>query len=501
MTILLAVSSLISRLLGILRNHALANAFGAGALSDAYFAAFQIPDTLYRFFVFGAISASFVPLFLSLKKQDQEKAFRFTSSVMNLFTIGVGIVSLTLFFFAKPFTAILYPEFSPELLETTAELLRIMLLSPLLFTISSVLSGIQNAFRRFYGFALAPIVYNLGILFGIYILSPMMGISGVSYGVILGAFFHVVVQWPFTRKLGFSWQPIFEWTAAVKKLLLLSIPRVFSLVGLQLMFFVEGIIATALMPGNLTVLRYAQDIQSFPVGIIGVSIAISSFSVMSEFSLNGAHESLQRYVREKIDHLLLLLIPASFGMFVLSTPIVTLLLGGGAFSDHAIQDTANVLQILSIGIPFMALVPLLMRVFFSLHDTIRPMMVTIIAMVVNIVLAISLADRFQVLGIALAASITAFFAVLILILLLRLRYVPRIANIITFSSMLVFILSSGIMTVILQALLRSFVFSSSTLPLLFELLLFTAFGAAIYFAILLMVFGKKCFRFLREVVR
>lgn len=501
MTFLLAVSSLISRLLGILRNHALANAFGAGVLSDAYFAAFQIPDTLYRFFVFGAISASFVPLFLSLWKDDREKAFRFTSSVMNLFTLGVGMISFVIFLFAKPFTSLLYPEFSPELLETTAELLRIMLLSPLFFTVSSVLSGIQNAFRSFYGFALAPIVYNLGILFGIYVLSPMMGISGVSYGVILGAFLHVLIQWPFTSRLGFSWQPIFEWTAAVKKLLVLSIPRVFSLVGLQLMYFVEGIIATALMPGNLTVLRYAQDIQSFPVGIIGVSIAISSFSVMSELSLNGAHESLHRYLKEKIDHLLLLLIPASFGMFILSTPIVALLLGGGVFSEEAIQDTAGVLRILSMGIPFMALVPLLMRVFFSLHDTIRPMMVTIVAMIANVILAIFLASRFQIEGIAMAATMTAFFAVVVLILLLRFRYIPRVANMIRFSSIWVFIISSGIMTVILQALLRSFVFSSSTLPLLFELFMFTVLGAAIYFSILLLVFGKKCFMFLREIVR
>lgn len=499
MTFLLAISSLVSRLLGILRNHALANAFGATGLSDAYFAAFQIPDTLYRFFVFGAISASFVPLFLSLVKGHREQAFRFASSVMNLFTLGIGVLSVLLFLFATPITSLLYPEFSPELLSTTSDLLRIMLLSPIFFTISSVFSGIQNSFRSFYGFALAPIVYNLGILFGIYVLAPIVGIVGVSYGVILGSLLHVVVQIPFTRKLGFRWEPLLEWTAPVKRLFILSIPRVFSLVGLQLMFFVEGIIATALLPGNLTVLRFAQDIQSFPVGIIGVSIAISSFSVMTEFSMNGLPESLHRYVKEKVDHLLLLLIPASFGMFLLSAPTVTLLLGGGAFSEQAIRATADVLQILSLGIPFMALVPLLMRVFFSLHDTLRPMLVTLTAMVFNITLAILLARRFEVLGIAIAGSLTALFAVLILLLFLRLRYIQKISDLIPFPALLIYTLASVIMMVFLQKLIGTFAFSIHMLPLFFEIIFFSALGVVTYFLILFLVFGKRLFGVLKNI--
>src|SRR5690606_6488907 len=162
LTLLLAISSLLSRLIGVYRNHELANLFGGSGLSDAYFAAFQIPDTLYRLLVFGAISASFVPLFLSLRKKNEEEAWSFVSSVMNGFLLFICLASILIFLLSPALVRLLYPDFSSELQTTTSTLLRIMMVSPVLFTFSSIFSGIENAFRNLWGFALAPIVYNVG---------------------------------------------------------------------------------------------------------------------------------------------------------------------------------------------------------------------------------------------------------------------------------------------------------------------------------------------------
>jgi len=498
LTLLLAISSLLSRLIGVYRNHELANLFGATGVSDAYFAAFQIPDTLYRLFIFGAISASFVPLFLSLKRKDDAEAWAFVSSVMNGFLLFIFALAILVFFFASECVRILYPNFTLELQEMTANLLRIMMISPILFTFSSVFSGIENAFRSFWGFALAPIVYNVGILFGIFVLAPTMGIYGVAYGVVIGAFLHAFVQLIPSIRLGFTWRPLFVWSESFKKLLITSVPRVLSMAGAQINFFIEGVIATTLALGNLTVLRYAQDIQSFPIGIIGLSMAISSFSILSHFVIDKKIPELGEYIKKKLDHLFLLMIPAAFGLWVLSVPIIQFVLGGGDYGPEAVQLTANTLAYLCIGLVAGALIPMISRIFFAFHDTFWPFVVTIFSVVLNTVLALYLSKTMGISGIGLASSISGTLTLIILLGLMKWKYFKN-TPFFSISHFILFLVSSGIMAAFLRALIEGITWSDQWYYLVSEIVLMSILGVAIYGAITFLFLRKKWILLVRSL--
>jgi putative peptidoglycan lipid II flippase len=503
-TLLLAISSFLSRLLGVYRNHELASLFGATPLSDAYFAAFQIPDTLYRLLVFGAISASFVPLFLTLRKKEDEshdpelRSWQFVSSILNGFLLVMLILCFFAFIFSNELVEFLYPSFSNSLQQTTTQLLRIMLLSPIFFTFSSLFSGIQNAFRSFWGFAFAPIVYNLGILFGIFVLSPSFGIHGVAYGVVIGAFLHAAVQGIPCIKLGFNWHPVLIWDKWFKQLIITGIPRILTLAGFQLNFFIEGLIASSLSIGSLTVLRYAQDIQSFPIGIIGVSVALTSFSILTHFVIDGKPAELAQHIEEKISHILFLTIPCAFGLFALRIPIVSLILKGGIFDAHAVQMTSSVLGYLCIGLVAAALYPLIARVFFAFHDTIRPLFITIIMVIFNTFLALFFSQTIGISGVGLASAISTTLALVIAIALLRNRYLSH-APCVPFSSIFLYSTSGGFMYFILSQLISSINFPHDIVLLLLQLIVFIVFGAFVYALCIYLFLRKKMFSLLKDI--
>ncbi|MDF2378796.1 MAG: murein biosynthesis integral membrane protein MurJ [Candidatus Gracilibacteria bacterium] len=498
MTLLLALSSLLSRFLGVYRNYALATLFGASELSDAYFAAFQIPDTIYRLLVFGAISASFVPLFLQLKKHSREEAWEFVNTTLNGFLALIFIISGLSFFFSKSLVSIVYPDFGPELQETTHQLLRIMLISPIFFSLSSIFAGIQNAFRNFWGFALAPLVYNCGIIFGILYLSPNYGIYGVAYGVVIGAFLHSLVQLIPSFYLGFRWRPRFTWSEPLKKLVITGIPRIMSMASFQLNFFIEGIVASTLIVGNLTVLRYAQDIQSFPIGIIGVSVAIASFAILSQYVIDDEHAKLAHYIEHKLDQLLLLMIPAAFGLYVLREHIIELVLAGGVFGVDQVQLTAQVLSYLCFGLIGASIAPILSRVFFAYHDTIRPFFISFFTIILNTVLAMYLAKTMGVAGIGLSNAITATFSALALIIVLNWKYLPhqRLVNI---PRLVLYMGASGLMAWIVNWSAGMLPVPDGKIELGLSIVALTSIGVLSYGLILLVVLRRDLFQMLRTV--
>lgn len=498
MTLLLAISSLLSRLIGVYRNHELANVFGASGISDAYFAAFQIPDTIYRFFIFGAISASFVPLFLSLRKKKSDEAWAFVSSVLNGFLILIFIIAVLVFIFATDCIRILYPGFSSDLQATTTTLLRIMMVSPILFTFSSVFSGIENAFRSFWGFALAPILYNVGILFGIFVLAPGMGIYGVAYGVVIGAFLHAFIQFIPVVRLGFVWKPLFVWSESFKKLLITSVPRILSMASFQINFFIEGVIATTLALGNLTILRYAQDIQSFPIGIIGISMAISSFSILANFVIDEKIPELAAYMKDKLDHLFLLIIPAAFGLWVLRIPIIKLVLQGGVYDQAAVALTANTLSYLCIGLVAAAVVPMLTRIFFAFHDTFWPFVISVATVIVNTLLALYLSQNTGIAGVGLASSLSVTLSLVVLMAVLKWKYF-KTTKFFSFGNFCVFLIASGVMSYSLNTVMSTIVLSDSVFVLFIQIISLTLAGMIIYAAVAFIFLKKRLFKMVREL--
>lgn len=417
MVSILALSSVVSRLLGVIRQNRFADMFGAGDLSDAYFAAFTIPDFFYSVIVYGALSAAFVPLFMRYLKEDKrQEMWEFTSAVLKALTGMILAISLMLFVFAPLIMSTLYPGFTTEVQVQAVHLMRIMLLSLIFFSFSAVFSSIQTSYRHFIFYGLAPIVYNACIIFGIIYLGPIYGINGVAYGVVAGAFLHALIQFPILFRLGFRFIPSVRiWSEDMRKLLTLAIPRVLGLIVLQVNFLIEGAIVTLAGAGALSILRYAQDIQSFPIGVIGLSVAVSSFATLSELALNGdGHEKFRQHLSENINRILFLIIPASVGLWLLREPLTQVILESGAFSAQDTALTTQVLTIFCFSIFASSLIPLLSRAFFSLHDTKHPLYLGIVAITVNVVVSLMLIKPLGVLGVAYASATSSVIYLVLL---------------------------------------------------------------------------------------
>src|SRR3989344_1399684 len=275
--IVLAGSSLISRILGLFRDRLLAGVFGAGSELDVYYAAFRIPDFIYSILIAGGIIVAFLPLMSEYFLENKEAAWKFVNNILNVFLFFLIFISLGLFIFAPVITKLITPGFTPQQLAMTVLLTRILALSPILLGVSSIFSGILQYFNKFLAYGLAPIFYNLGIIFGIVFLAPYSGILGVAAGVIIGAFLHLAVQIPSALLSGFKYRPIFDFKApGLKRVLFLMIPRTFAVFSLQSNYVVMTAIASTLAVGSITVFNLANNIQHFPSGIVGVSFATAA---------------------------------------------------------------------------------------------------------------------------------------------------------------------------------------------------------------------------------
>lgn len=423
-TLLLAFSSLISKLLGVIRTNRFADVFGADIASDAYFAAFQIPDFMYNMVILGAISAAFIPMLSEyVTKEKMQDAWAYTSNFLNFILAIAFILSCVTYIFAPEIIRFLYFGFSPETQQLTIELTRIMLIAPIFFGISGIFGGIQNVYESFFWYSLAPIVYNASIIVGIIFFAPEYGIQGVAYGVVIGAFLHMAIQIPAMYHHGFVWKPIFALGRSdLKETLFLSFPRIFSLAIHQIGLIAEGIIAATLTFGSLTMLRYAQDIQYFPIGIIGFSFAISSFGAMSKLTAQKEYEKLSKLIKTSIDSVLFLVIPASFGLFVLKNEITQALLQFGAFDATATATTASVLGWLCLNLFALSIIPIITRIFYAFKNTLIPFIAGSGALTLGIALGIILSQNHGVIGLAQANVIATLLQLILLFFWVQHKY-------------------------------------------------------------------------------
>jgi len=406
---LLAISSLFSRLLGVIRDNRFAAHFGIGINSDAYFAAFPIIDSIYGLIIFGAISAAFVPIFSTyLAKKDYKNAWEFTNNLLNFLLIIITGVCILVFIFASFLLNTIYPGYSSEVINQAVILVRIMILSPLFFGIAGIAGGIQNAFHTFLSYSLAPLLYNLSIIGGIIWLSPIYGINGVAYGVVCGSFLYMMIQIPVIYKKGFHYQWILNFKRPdFRKTMLMAIPRIFGLAIVQINIIVEGFIASSLTLGSLTVLRYAQNLQSFPIGIVGLSLAISSFGVLSKQIAKKEYQAFQKSIISNIRKIIFLGLPASIGLFVLRHDIVQAILSYGKFAGAPAELTTHILGILCLSLIFLSITPLLGRAFYAFHDTKTPVIIGVISIVTNLILGKIFSSYWGLTGLASASIIAA----------------------------------------------------------------------------------------------
>lgn len=385
--ILLGFSALASRILGLIRDRLLAGRFGAGSELDIYFAAFRIPDFVYGILIMGGIAAVFLPIFSEYFKKNPNQGWKLTSNVLNCFLILLVFICLILAIFAPFLINLVAPGFSAENKALTVVLTRIMFFSPVLFGLSSVFSGILHYFNKFLVYSLAPILYNLGIIFGILFLVPIFNLYGLAFGVILGAFFHLAIQIPAARNSGFSYQPLFNFKfPGLKKIFKLMIPRTIGAAAYHLNLIVITAIASTLTVGSIAIFNFSNNLQYFPIGIIGVSFALASFPALSRNWAQGQKEKFLENFSLTFRQILFLIVPICLLIFLLRAQIVRLILGTGQFGWADTRLTAASLGIFCLGIWSSSLIPFLARVFFSFQDTKTPVIIGLAAMVLNITL-------------------------------------------------------------------------------------------------------------------
>jgi len=388
---LLALSGLFSRLLGLLRDNLLANLFPKSQ-TDIYFAAFRIPDFIYGILITGGIVAAFLPVFAESFKKDPAQAKSLTDNVLTFFLIGLVLISSILAIFTPQLIKFIVPGFSESQKALTCTLTRIMFLSPILLGISSILSGTLQYFNLFFAYALAPIFYNLGIIFGILFLSQIFGLKGLAFGVILGAFLHLLIQVPPFLKAGFPPRFSFNFRSeALKKILKLMTPRIIGTAAYQINLIVITAIASTLSIGAISVFNFSNNLQHVPIGLIGISFATATFPLFSRVFAENDKEKFSKSFSSIFSQILFLIIPLSCLIFLFRAHLVRLILGTsilgeGYFGWFQTRLTAASLGIFSFSLFAACLVPFLARIFFSIQNTRTPVKIAVSSMVLNIIL-------------------------------------------------------------------------------------------------------------------
>ncbi len=440
--LILGIFYFISAVLGLFRDRLLAGRFGAGRELDIYFAAFRIPDFVYNIIILGGLIVAFLPLFAEYFSRNEKEAWEMTNYVLNVILFCLIVLSAILFIFAPLLINWLFPGFSAEEIRLAIPLVRLLFLSPILFGISNLLSGILQYFRRFFVYGLTPILYNLGIIFGILFLSPRFGIFGVGMGVVLGAFCHMAFQIPWVIKCGFSYKPLFNFKyPAIAKIFKLMVPRVFGVAAQQINLIVITSIASLVSVGAIAIFNFSNNLQSLPIGVIGTSFAIVIFPALSKSWASNQKDEFLKNFSAALRQILVFVIPISLLIILFREQIISLILRTGQFGLAETKLTAACLGIFSVSIFAQSLIPLLSRSFFSLQDTKTPTLATFFGVTLNIVMAVSFvqllgsqgplvlsikdflglssASNISILGLPLAFSLSAIFQFFLLHVLFR----------------------------------------------------------------------------------
>ncbi|MBI2411294.1 MAG: murein biosynthesis integral membrane protein MurJ [Candidatus Kerfeldbacteria bacterium] len=422
--LILGAASVTSRFLGLFRDRLISSHFGIGHISDSYFSAFRIPDFIYNILVLGALSASFVPIFIEYRKKDGERAaMDIANDVLNILTFSLVVLAAICFIFAPSIVHILGYGDSGEERVLITHFTRIMLLSMIFFGMSNVLAGVLHANKRFFVYAMAPIMYNVGIIIGILVLYPIIGVTGLPWGVVFGAALHFLVQLPAAMKTGFRFRPHLSLRhPGVRRILMLMPSRSFALGLTQVNLFIIFIIASTLSDGAKSVWQYADNLQHFPINIFGVSLSLAVFPLFSEaFAENNIHRFKQIF-SENFRRILFFIIPISIATLLLRAQIVRLVYGAGVFDWTATKLTAQTLGMFALSMFAQSLIPLLARAFFARQDTMTPVVISLGSVVVNLVLGWWFAHLWGIIGLALAFSIAEIIEMLTLLVTLRARH-------------------------------------------------------------------------------
>lgn len=430
-TALLVVTTLLSNIFGLLRDRFLAQKIATDAL-DTYFAAFRVPDFLFNFLILGTVSAAFIPVFVQYRDKSEREAWDVASMTISLAVVVLVGLSLLLAVGMPVLIPFVVPDFSPEKQALTIELARIMLIQPIFFGLSYLLSGVLNAMKRFVVYALAPLVYTLSIITATLAFADQYGVRAVVWGVVVGAFLHMLIQWLAIQSVGVRLVPILSFNhPALKQIGSMMWPRSIALGAMQTMLLVFTSIGSSLGAGSVAVYSLADNIQTMPTAVFALSFITALFPTMSEAAARRSLADVTGLVWRGIRYLVVIMVPSGIGLFLIRAQVVRLILGSGHFDWDATVATANTLGLFALSLVAQSLVVHLSRTFYALHDTRIPTLYNVAGYSIAIAAAYLLAPvsglGLGVPGLALAFSIGSTVNAVLLYWTVRQR-LPQLAR-------------------------------------------------------------------------
>ena len=438
-TLILIVAFTVSKAISLAQTVIIADVFGVGDEWDAFVTANRIPEQIVLLIGGGALSYAFIPVFSGLlAREDRAGAWRLASEVLNtVFTVTL-VLSVLGFVFAPWLVAhVAAPGFDAAKTAQTATLMRILLLSTLIFSISGLFQGILHSHNHFLLPALAPILFDMGILFGVAFLIKPLGVYGIAWGAVIGALMHMAVQVPGLVHYKMRWQPILGWRdPTLRRVIVLMMPRVAGLGVVGFNALVLNNIASRMGSGAVSAFDWGYRLMNIPETLIGSAMGFVVFPTLAAFSELGDVARKRGAMAGALRFILMATIPAAVGLVLIGRPLISLL-ERGAFDARDSVLVYGTLQFFAFGLIFQSLHEVIARSFYADKDTFTPLWTAIIAAAVNVLIVGGVylgwraryGDAEQVRagvlgvgGLALGYSATFLVELTLLVLILRKRW-------------------------------------------------------------------------------
>jgi putative peptidoglycan lipid II flippase len=376
--------------ISLLQTVLIARTFGVSAEYDAFVAANRLPEVIFNLIAGGAIAFAFIPVFTGLLAQKQSaQAWKTASHVVNNIFALTAVASLAAFIFAPSLmSSAIAPGLAPENQRQSAEMMRILLLGTLIFSLSGVSMGILQSHNRFLLPALAPILYDVGILIGVIVLLPSMGIYGLAWGAVLGAAMHLGVQLPGLARIGLRWAPEFGWRDAnLRQIVVLFLPRAADLALISLSTIILTNLLTRLGTGATSAFDWGWRLMQIPQTLIGTAMGIVIFPTLAALSTLGDTDGKRSAMSGALRFILVATIPSAVLLLTAGRPLLSLL-EGGAFDAEASGLVFIALQFFCIGIIVHSMLEVIARSFYADKDTLTPLLVAAGGAAINIGVAL-----------------------------------------------------------------------------------------------------------------
>jgi len=420
--VILGLASGFSSVLGLIKTRLLARYFSVSKELTIFYTADKIPNLMYSILILGAISTVFIPVFTGLLKKDEEEAYKTASSIIN-FTLLFFILVGTIIFFMSPTIIKLLSvgTFSKEEINLGSNIMRIMLVSQIFLVLGSLLTSILQSFKYFIIPALAPVFYNTGMILGIVFLSNRFGIYGAATGVLIGSILHFSIQLPLAKKTKFKYSPFINFSDHNFKNTFKSIPaRITNVLISNVTQTINNSLAILISSSSAIYLKFADQLQTFPVSLFGVSMAAASLPTLSSQAANEDREKFKNTFLTSFHQVAYLVLPVSAILLILRVPAIRIIYGVSNFPWASTIRTAQTLAFFSISIFPQSIAYLTSRAFYALKDTKTPVVINTLTAITNILLTVFFVTNLKlgVWSIAFAYTITSIIDAFLLIIFL-----------------------------------------------------------------------------------